>query len=130
LEQLSSRAVWCSSITAIGIAAHGPAAAIIEPLKRALLDANVDTELVIILGPQVAAACVQMFMETGELGDGNEDNPDRRVRHPDQQELDPRHAGEDQLKLGYSDDADNGCPSGLVVLGGPVCVRLAPSTLA
>jgi hypothetical protein len=83
LVDLAERMGPCS----IGIAAHGPAAAVIEPLKRALLEANVDTELVIMQGPDVAKACVQLFMETGELGDGNEENPDRRVRHPDQEEL-------------------------------------------
>ena len=72
---------------AIGIAAHGPAASIIEPLKRAMLAEDVDTQLIVMQGPQVAQACVQFYLETGELGEGNEDNPDRRVRHPDDAEL-------------------------------------------
>jgi hypothetical protein len=89
LVEVAERMGACS----IGIAAHGPAAPIIEPLRRALdeaksrPDAYFDTELVIMQGPQVAQACVQMFMETGELGDGNEADPDRRVRHPDDADL-------------------------------------------
>jgi hypothetical protein len=80
---------------AIGIAAHGPAASIIEPLRRALLDANVDapvsTDKSIVKamqGPEVAAASVQFFMETGELGEGVPEDPHRRVRHIGQDDLD------------------------------------------
>lgn len=79
---------------AIGIATHGPAASIIEPLRRALLDANVDAPVSTdksmvkaMQGPDLAKACVQLFMETGELGDGNPENPGRRMHHPDQEEL-------------------------------------------
>lgn len=84
LVELSERLGPC----AIGVAAHGPTASIIEPLRRALLDANVDTELVVMQGPAVAAASVQFHMETGELGTGNADNPERRLRHIGQPELD------------------------------------------
>lgn len=84
LVELSERLGPC----AIGVAAHGPAAPIIEPLRRALLDANVDTELVVMQGPAVAAACVQFHLETGELGTGNPENPERRLRHIGQVELD------------------------------------------
>lgn len=87
---------------AIGIAAHGPAAPIIEPLRRALLDANVDTELVVMQGPEVAAACVQFFMETGELGTGNVTDPERRVRHIGQDDLDDAVAAAD--KYTWSDE--------------------------
>ena len=38
-------------------------------------------------GPQVAQACVQIFMETGELGSGVDGSTDRRVRHIDQDDL-------------------------------------------
>lgn len=98
LVDLSARMGPC----AIGVAAHGPAASIIEPLRRALLDANVDTELAVMQGPEVAAACVQFFMETGELGTGNAEDPERRVRHIGQQELDDAVAG--ATKYVWSDE--------------------------
>jgi hypothetical protein len=75
---------------AIGIAAHGPAAPIIEPLRRALLDANVDTNvagLTVMQGPALSRACRQFFLETGEVGVADQDNPDRRIRHINQPEL-------------------------------------------
>ncbi len=86
----------------IGIAAHGASASIIEPLRRALLDANVDTELVIMQGPEVARACVQLYMETGEVGEGNPENPDRRLRHINQRELNSAVAA--ATKYVYSDE--------------------------
>ena len=91
---------------AIGIAAHGPAAPIIEPLRRALLDANVDapvsTDKSIVKamqGPAVSAACRQFYTETGEIG---EDVTARRIRHIGQDELDRSVAG--IAKYTYSDE--------------------------
>ncbi len=83
----------------IGIAAHGPAAPIIEPLRRALLDANVDAELIVMQGPAVSAACRQFYAETGEIG---EDVTGRRVHHIGQAELDRAVAG--VAKYVYSDE--------------------------
>jgi len=77
----------------IGIAAHGPAAPIITPLRRALAEANVDTELVVMQGPDVSKACRQFFLETGEVGTTESDRPDRRIRHIDQPELNDSIAG-------------------------------------
>lgn len=84
LVDLSQRMGPC----AIGIAAHGPAAPIIEPLKRALLAADVDTVLVEMQGPQVGQACRQFYLETGEVGEAKPgEETDRRIRHPDDPEL-------------------------------------------
>lgn len=94
---------------AIGIGAHGPAASIIEPLRRALREANVDapvdTKSSIVKpmqGPEVGAACVQFFMETGQTGEGNEKEPDRRVRHINQDELNAAVAA--STKYTWSDE--------------------------
>lgn len=91
---------------AIGIAAHGPAAPIIEPLRRALLEANVDapvsTDKSIVKtfqGPDVAKACRQFYSETGEVGEVADD---RRVRHIGQPELDASVAG--VAKYVFSDE--------------------------
>lgn len=89
---------------AIGIAAHGPAAPLIEPLRRALLDANVDapvsTDKSIVKafqGPAVSRACRQFYTETGEIG---EDVTGRRIRHIGQDELDRSVAGVDKYTFG------------------------------
>lgn len=89
LVDLSKRFGPC----AIGIAAHGPAAPIIEPLRRALLEADADTELVEMQGPAVGQACRQFYLETGEVGEPGEEATDRRVRHPDDAELNAAVAG-------------------------------------
>jgi hypothetical protein len=97
---------------AIGIAAHGPAAPIIEPLRRALREANVDapvsTDKSIVKafqGPAVSRACRQFYLETGEVGELAEE-PDfdvnRRIVHIGQPELDASLAG--AAKYTFSDE--------------------------
>lgn len=75
---------------AIGVASHGPAAPIIEPLERALAGAGLNCELVTMQGPEVSRACRQLYLETGEVGE-LDDDPDfdvnRRLVHVDQPEL-------------------------------------------
>jgi hypothetical protein len=87
---------------AVGIAAHGPAAPIIEPLRRAIRDdkRNLDTELIIMQGPDVAKACAQFYTETGEVGDHVEDTG-RRIRHIGQPELD--HSVADAVRYRFND---------------------------
>jgi hypothetical protein len=98
---------------AIGIAAHGPAAPIIEPLRRALLEANVDapisTERSIVKtfqGPDVSKACRQFYLETGEVGEVDNEDPsfdvNRRIVHIDQPELNAAVAG--AAKYTFSDE--------------------------
>jgi hypothetical protein len=83
---------------AIGIAAHGPAASLIEPLRRALLDANIDAPVSTaksmvrtFQGPDVSKACRQFYAETGEVGEIDADDPgydvNRRIVHIGQPEL-------------------------------------------
>lgn len=104
----------------IGIAAHGPAAPIIEPLRRALLEANVDTELVVMQGPDVAKACVQLYMETGEQPDGpGGERTDRRVCHIDQPELNDAVAA--ATKYTWSDEWRFARAGG----GGDICALYA-----
>jgi hypothetical protein len=98
LVELGKRFGPCS----IGIAAHGPAAPIIEPLKRALLAEDVDTELVVMQGPQVGQACRQFYLETGEVGEVDGVRTDRRVRHPGDPELNASIAG--LTKYEWSDE--------------------------
>ena len=89
---------------AIGIAAHGPAASIIEPLRRALLEANLDapvsTDKSIVKtfqGPDVSKACRQLFLESGEVGEVDTEDPsfdvNRRIVHINQDELNASVAG-------------------------------------
>lgn len=87
---------------AIGIAAHGPAAPIIEPLRRALLERNVDADVRDYQGPAVAKACRQFYVETGEVGETEDGDPDRRIRHIGQPELDAAVAG--AAKYTFSDE--------------------------
>jgi hypothetical protein len=97
---------------AIGIAAHGPAASIIEPLRRALRDANVDapvsTDKSIVKafqGPAVSRACRQFYLETGEVGEVEDDptfDVNRRIVHIDQPELNASLAG--AAKYTFSDE--------------------------
>jgi hypothetical protein len=98
LVELGKRFGPCS----IGIAAHGPAAPIIEPLRRALLAEDVDTELVVMQGPQVGQACRQFYLETGEVGEVDGVRTDRRVRHPGDPELNASIAG--LTKYEWSDE--------------------------
>lgn len=90
---------------AIGIAAHGPAAPIIEPLRRALLEANADCPIIDMQGPEVSRACRQFYLETGEVGEVA-DEPDfdvnRRIVHIGQAELDASLAG--AAKYTFSDE--------------------------
>jgi hypothetical protein len=102
LVELSARNGPC----AIGIATHSPAAPLITPLRRALLEANVDapvsTDMSIVKefqGPAVSRACRQFYTETGEIG---EDVTGRRVRHIGQDELDRSVAG--VTKYVYGDE--------------------------
>lgn len=87
LVDLAKRMAPC----AIGIAAHGPAAPIIDPLRRALADENIDTtfecQVVVFQGPALSRACRQFFLETGEVGVADQAYPDRRIRHLNQLEL-------------------------------------------
>jgi hypothetical protein len=87
-----------NSTCAIGIAAHGPAASIIEPLRRALLEANLDAPVSTgksivreFQGPAVSKACRQFYLETGEVGEIDVDDPsfdvNRRIVHINQVEL-------------------------------------------
>jgi hypothetical protein len=75
----------------IGVAAHGPAASIIEPLRRALVEANVDCEIIEMQGPEVSKACRQFYLETGEVGEIDTEDPsfdvNRRIVHINQIEL-------------------------------------------
>jgi hypothetical protein len=98
---------------AIGIAAHGPAASIIEPLRRALLEADVDCPPSVdksivkaFQGPDVSKACRQFFLETGEVGEYDQDDPahdvNRRLVHIDQPELNASLAG--AVKYTFSDE--------------------------
>jgi hypothetical protein len=91
---------------AIGVAAHGPAASIIEPLRRALLEANADCPIVAMQGPDVSKACRQLFLETGEVGevDTEDDSFDvnRRIVHINQDELNASIAG--AAKYTYGDE--------------------------
>jgi hypothetical protein len=116
IVDLSKRLSPC----AIGIAAHGPAAPIIEPLKRALADANIDTtfqtKVVEMQGPAVSRACRQFFLETGEVGHADQDNPDRRIRHIDQPALNDSVAGAskyvygDEWRFQQSSEASDASP--------------------
>lgn len=83
---------------AIGIAAHGPAASIIEPLRRALQDANLDapvsTDQSLVKefqGPDVSKACRQFYIETGEVGEMDDEDEsydvNRRIVHIDDADL-------------------------------------------
>jgi len=91
---------------AIGIAAHGPAASIIEPLRRALLDADADCPIVAMQGPEVSRACRQFFLETGEVGEVDTEDAsfdvNRRIVHISQDELDASVAG--AAKYVYGDE--------------------------
>lgn len=90
---------------AIGIAAHGPAASIIEPLRRALLAADADCPVVDMQGPEVSRACRQFYLETGEVGevvDEPEFDVNRRIVHIDQPELNASLAG--AAKYTFSDE--------------------------
>lgn len=106
---------------AVGIAAHGPAAAIIEPLKRRMRDDDLDTELIVMQGPEVSKACAQFYTETGEVGDHAEDTG-RRLRHLGQRELDQSIAGaikykfNDQWRFQRSGEAGDASPVYSVVL--------------
>jgi hypothetical protein len=86
---------------AVGVAAHGPAAPIIEALRRGLRDdkRNLDTELVVMQGPEVARACGQFFTETGQVGDHDGDTG-RRIRHIGQRQLDQSVADAVQYRFG------------------------------
>lgn len=81
------RLVEEQSIAAIGVAVHGPAAPVIEPLRRVLDETGADCELVMMQGPAVSRACRQLYIETGEIGEDG-DGTSRRVRHIGQDELD------------------------------------------
>lgn len=77
---------------AIGIAAHGPAASIIEPLKRALIEARISAKIVTEMqGPEVSKACRQFYLETGEVGEIDTEDAafdvNRRIVHINQVEL-------------------------------------------
>jgi hypothetical protein len=88
------------SVCAIGIAAHGPAASIIEPLRRAMRDADVDTQLVVMQGPEVTKACAQFYAETGEVGEHDQDTG-RRLQHlGDQKELNDSVRGLEKYTFG------------------------------
>lgn len=91
---------------AVGVAAHGPAASIIEPLRRAFLEANVDCPIVAMQGPDVSKACRQFFLETGEVGEVDTDDPsydvNRRIVHISQDELNASVAG--AAKYTFSDE--------------------------
>jgi hypothetical protein len=91
---------------AIGVAAHGPAASIILPLERALLEADADCPVVAMQGPEVSRACRQFFLETGEVGevDTEDDSFDvnRRIVHINQDELNASIAG--LAKYVFSDE--------------------------
>jgi hypothetical protein len=93
-----------NSTCGIGIAAHGPAASIIEPLERALLDANVDCPILIMQGPEVSKACRQFYLETGEVGeiDTEDDSFDvnRRIVHINQKELTSSVATAEKYEFG------------------------------
>jgi hypothetical protein len=75
----------------IGVAAHGPAASIIEPLRRALLEANVDCPIIEMQGPEVSKGCRQFYLETGEVGEIDTEDAsfdvNRRIVHINQVEL-------------------------------------------
>jgi hypothetical protein len=75
----------------IGIASHGPAASLIEPLRRALLEANIDAEIVEMQGPEVSKGCRQFYLETGEVGEIDTEDAsfdvNRRIVHINQPEL-------------------------------------------
>ena len=80
---------------ALGVDRNGPAAAIIEPLRRVLADEGLDVELCPFDTKQVAAACSQLFHETGEK---DPDEPveletRRRLCHLGQHELDTAVGG-------------------------------------
>ncbi len=89
---------------AIGIAAHGPAAPLIEPLQRALNDAYVNCELVMMQGPAVSRACRQLYIETGEVGELDLDDPsydvNRRVVHIGNPELNASVASAQKYTFG------------------------------
>jgi hypothetical protein len=90
---------------AIGVAAHGPAASIIEPLRRALVAADADCPVVDMQGPEVSRACRQFYLETGEVGevvDEPEFDVNRRIVHIDQPELNASLAG--AAKYTFSDE--------------------------
>jgi hypothetical protein len=91
---------------AIGIAAHGPAASIIEPLRRAFLEANIDCPIVVMQGPDVSRACRQFYLETGEVGEVDPEDPgydvNRRIVHIDQPELNASVAS--AMKYVFSDE--------------------------
>lgn len=86
---------------AVGVAAHGPAASQIEPLRRAMAEANIDVPIVAMQGPDVAKACAQFYAETGEVGEHDGDTG-RRVAHIGQPELDASVAG--AVKYTFSDE--------------------------
>jgi hypothetical protein len=96
---------------AIGIAAHGPAASIIEPMRRALQEANLDapvsTDKSIVKefqGPAVSKACRQFYLETGEVGEIDTDDPsfdvNRRIVHISQSELTSSVATAEKYEFG------------------------------
>jgi len=91
---------------AIGVAAHGPAASIILPLERALLEANADVPVVAMQGPEVSRACRQFFLESGEVGEVDTEDPsfdvNRRIVHINQDELNASIAG--LAKYVFSDE--------------------------
>jgi hypothetical protein len=86
---------------AVGVAAHGPAASQIEPLRRAMVEANIDVPIVAMQGPDVAKACAQFYAETGEVGEFDGDTG-RRIAHIGQPELDASVAG--AAKYTFSDE--------------------------
>jgi hypothetical protein len=85
---------------AVGIAAHGPVASLIEPMRRAFAAANVDCPIVTFQGPDVAQACAQVYSETGQVDDGDVERSDRRLRHIDQPELNASVAGATKYTFG------------------------------
>lgn len=100
-----------NAVCAIGIAAHGPAASIIEPLRRALQEANLDapvsTDQSIVKefqGPAVSKACRQLYLETGEVGELDTEDPsfdvNRRIVHTNQTDLTSSVATAEKYEFG------------------------------
>lgn len=121
-------------VCAIGIAAHGPAAPIIEPLRRALLAANLDAPVSTdrsmvktFQGPAVSKACRQFYAETGEVGELDTDDPsydvNRRIVHINQPELNAAVSGAakyvhaDEWRFQRSGEGGDASPLYGVVLG-------------
>lgn len=95
------------SVCAVAIDRNGPLAGLRMPLRRAMAEESIDVQLVEFNSAEVAAACAQLFNETGELDDAStsvsEDDPPPttlRVRHLAQPELDAAIGGAIQYRFG------------------------------